>query len=181
MLPKVKEIPRDLGFIRQRDWVSFSEGNQQALDKLEASIKCKEIEPFFDILLCYKEGDALEIRKIEQQLKMADITLWKAGISSSNLQGSVLRELDQHLSRIWSMAVFFGSNGGPWEKEIIEDIILEFREEHRTVIPVILNGAAQVSNLKLPFYLRRLGAVDFRQNDPDPIQRLLLGVTKEDK
>jgi TIR domain len=177
LLPGVKEIPRELGFIRQRNFVSFGEGSQQALDKLEASIKCKKIEPFFDIILCYREEDTLEIREIEKQLKMADINLWKAGISSSNLHGSVLRELDRHLSRIWSMAVFVGNNGGPWGKEVIEDIILEFREEHRIVIPVILNSAAQVSDVKLPVYLRRLGAVDFRQTEPDPRKQLIWGIT----
>ncbi|MBN4003275.1 toll/interleukin-1 receptor domain-containing protein [Nostoc sp. LPT] len=181
LLPGITEIPRDLGFIRQRNWVSFSEGNQQALDKLEASIKSKNIEPFFDILLCYKDEDMFEVREIGQQLKTADITLWKEGISYSNLQSSVLREFDKHLPRIWSMAVFIGSNGGPWEEELIEDIIVDFRLQKRKVIPVILNSAAQVDDSKIPVYLRRLGVVDFRQNDPDPVQRLLLGITNEEK
>ncbi|MDJ0717984.1 MAG: toll/interleukin-1 receptor domain-containing protein [Prochloraceae cyanobacterium] len=191
LLPGITEIPQELRFIRQRNWVSFNEGNHQALDKLEASIKRKKIEPFFDVLLCYKQEDLFEIREIGQQLKMADIALWKAGlnssnfpgISSSNLQGSVLRELEQHLdrTRIWSMAVFVGSSGGPWEKEVIEDIILDFRDAHLKVIPVILSSVAQAGDLKLPVYLRRLGAVDFRQNDPDPMQRLLLGITQEEK
>ena len=38
LLPGIKEVPKELGFVRQRNWISFDEGHHQALDKLEASI-----------------------------------------------------------------------------------------------------------------------------------------------
>jgi len=177
LLPGTKEIPQNLGFLQQRHWVSFDKGVNQALNEIESGIRRKPVEPFFDVLLCYKEEDILEVRQIESQLQSAEIHSWKAGLSTSSLQLSVLRQLDQHLARIWSIAVFVGNNGGPWEQDIIADLILEFREDHRPVIPVILKSVLPEGKLSLPVYLRKLGRVDFRQEDPEPMKRLLLGIT----
>ena len=182
LLPGIKEIPKELGFIRQRNWVSFDEGNyQEALDKLEASIKGQQIQPFFDAIFCYRGEDLPEIQEIEKQLKIAEINLYKGGLSTSNLNPSVVNELDEKLTRIWSMIVFIGTNGHPCDKDIIADIIFEFRDAHGIVIPTILSNVEPTKEVKLPVYLRTSGAVDFRQKSPDPLQRLLLGITKEEK
>ena len=127
-----------IGFLEQRHWVSFDKGFNQALNEIEAGIRRKPVRSFFDALVCYKEEDRSEAKQIEPQLKSAEVHLWGSGLSTSSLQLSVLGKLDQDLSRIWSMIVFIGNNGYPWEQDIIGDIILEFREIHRPVILVIL-------------------------------------------
>ncbi len=178
-LPGLKEIPQELGFLEQKHWVSFDPSVNQALNDIESAIQGKPVDPFFDTLLCYKEEDAPEVRRIESQLKEAQIHTWRTGLSESSLQLAVLRELDPQLARIWSIAVFVGQNGGPWENDIIADLILEFREDHRPVIPVVLNTVLG-DELRLPVYLRRLGRVDFRNPEPNPLNRLLQGITGEE-
>jgi len=65
LLPGMTEVPRELGFLSIRDWVPLEEVNNQSLDELEASIQGRKvIEPFFDILLCYREENSKEIRDI---------------------------------------------------------------------------------------------------------------------
>jgi hypothetical protein len=71
-----------------------------------------------------------------------------------------------------------GSGSAPWKQDIVADVILEFREAHRPVIPVILNTAPN-GEIRLPVYLRRLGLVDFRISEPKPLERLVLGITEE--
>ena len=43
------------------------------------------------------------------------------------------------------------------------------------VIPVILADAPQKP--KLPLFLREMTWVDFRKNEPDPLQQLIWGIT----
>ncbi|BAZ36748.1 hypothetical protein NIES4101_26680 (plasmid) [Calothrix sp. NIES-4101] len=178
LLPGIKEVPNDLRFLKLRNWVSFDDGNYQALNKLEASIRRKLVEHFFDVILCYREENASEVKQIAHQLNTFGFNLWPVDLSTSTLQASLLERLDQQLERIWSMAVFVGNNGGPWEREVIADIILDFREQHRRVIPIILSSVAQTKELKLPVYLRRLGSVDFRKEEPEPIKCLFSGITE---
>ncbi len=179
LLPGVEEIPNELGFLKQKHWVSFSDGVHNALHEIESGVRGKPAAPFFDVLLCYEHENGLEVREVERQLKDAYIYPWRDGLDSSSLQLKVLRELDEQLERIWSLAVFVSSDTGPWDQDIVADLILEFRESHRPVIPVILNSAPD-QEFNLPVYLRRLGRVDFRQNQPSSLDRLILGISDEE-
>jgi hypothetical protein len=177
LLPGVddNDIPPELGFLKQKHWVSFNNGRNKALHEIESGVRGTPAAPYSDVLICYKDDDLLLAREIELQLKKDEIDTWKTGLNSSYLQLSVLRELDEQLDRIWSLAVCVGDSGGPWEQDIVADLILEFREAHRPVIPVILSNAPD-DDIRLPVYLRRLGFVDFRRQEPVPIDRLVLGI-----
>jgi len=157
--------------------VTFDGGAYSALQGIESGVRGILASPFFDVLLCYSNDDVPEVRQIEAQLTTSNIHPWKGGLNSSLLQLSVLRDLDRQLDRIWSLAVIVGRNSGPWEQDIIADLILEFREKHRPVIPVVLPTAPN-NELNLPVYLRRLGRVDFRLPDPPAFDRLLSGITE---
>ena len=182
LLPGIEKLPNDLGFLNQRYRVSLeTEKINYALDKIESGIKGRKVSPFSDVLLCYKQENAIEVRCIEKQLKEAGISVWKTGLNSSSLQSSVLGQLQKDFARIRSLALFIGDSGGPWESEIISDIILDFRESRRPVIPTLLKDLDVEKELDLPIYFRRVGRVDFRITDPDPVKRLLLGITGEDR
>lgn len=177
LLPGVHTIPDSLGFLNQKHWVSFDNGAYNALQEIESGVRGAPASPFFDVLFCYSNDDVLEVREIETQLMEKNVHPWNGGLNASALQLSVLRDLDKYLDRIWSLAVIVGRNTGPWEQDIIADLILEFREGHRSVIPVVLNTAPK-NELNLPVYLRRLGRVDFRLQDPPPFDRLVSGITE---
>jgi hypothetical protein len=161
--------------------VSFANGidDVEALDKLESGITQQKLKSLpktsghFDVWLCYKEEDQLEVKQIGEQLKERQIRpwmdLWEAspGISWQQL-------LAKQIAQINSVAVFIGNNGGSWQREEIESFIWEFIELGRPVIPVILPSVLQEP--ELPIYMRRRTRVDFRQKDPDPITQLSRGI-----
>jgi hypothetical protein len=179
-LTEVQETPVQLDFIGERLWVSLENGIPKALDDIESGIKGEKVNPFFEALLCYREEDGNEVKQIEKELKAAELNLWGKGLSNSMMQGRLLKELDKHQSRISSMIVFIGKTEGVWEKEVIEDIILEFRDKHLPVIPVILKSLEQEPVPKLPVYIRRVGKVDLREKEPDPIRQILYGITGDE-
>jgi hypothetical protein len=175
LLPGIKEVPPELRFIKQKHWISFEEINNQALDDLESSIKCQRVSPFFDTILCYEDRDICEIQEIENQLKVAGVNLWKSGISPLHLH-TMYRELEVSRTRIYSMVIFVGNNGGPWESELIYDIMVYFRMQKCIVIPVILSSLVQTQEPDLPIPIATSGKVDFRKQEPEPLQRLLQGI-----
>jgi len=175
LLPGVDEVPAELGFLKQKHWVSFHNGVHNALHEIESGVRGTPASPFFDILFCFNGEDIGEVREIERQLIEAQLHPWKDGVNASALQLSVLRELDKDFERISSLAVFVGRDSGPWEQDIVADLILEFRERHRPVIPVILTSANEKP--KLPVYLRRLGHIDLKDEATVALDRLAFGIT----
>ena len=179
LLPGVEEAPGDFLFLKQRNWVSFKNGVHDALHGIESAVRGAPAAPFFDVLLCYSEMDVREIRTIESLLRRLQVKTWKDGLNASALSGKALGQFEKDRDRIASMAVFVGIGPAPWEQEIVADIIVEFREQRRPVIPVIL-GTVVPTEPFLPVYLRRVGRVDFRLADPAPLDRLLLGIAAEE-
>lgn len=179
LLPGVNEddIPKELGFIKVKHWVSFSNGRNKAMGDIESGIRGEPANPFSDVLLCYSDDDLPEVRSIESQLQKFGIDTWRHGLNVSSLQLKVLTAIDEQLNRIWSLAVCIGSGDAPWKQDIVADLILEFREAHRPVIPVILNTASD-RDIRLPVYLRRLGLVDFRGAEEKQLERLVVGITE---
>ena len=175
LLPGVDEVPIELGFLEQKHWVSFRNGVHKALHDMESGVRGAPAAPFFDILFCFNGEDVAEVRGIEKHLEEAQLHPWKEGLNASALQLSVLRELDKDFERISSLAVFVGRDSGPWEQDIVADLILEFREHHRPVIPIILTSANEKP--KLPVYLKRLGYIDLRDGATETLDRLTFGIT----
>ena len=179
LLPGAKEseIPDELGFLKIKYWVSFDGGHPNALHEIESGVRGALAAPFSDVILCYNDDDLPEILSLDRQLKNSGVDTWRFGLNASSLQLKVLTDVDEQLNRIWSLAVCIGKGIPPWKQDIIADVILEFREAHRPVIPVILETAPD-GDIRLPVYLRRLGVVDFRRSDPVTLDRLVLGITE---
>jgi hypothetical protein len=64
---------------------------------------------------------------------------------------------------------------GPWQREELDAFLREFVDRGCPVIPVLLPDAP--AKPALPVFLRSMIWVDFRVKEPDPLQRLLWGIT----
>src|SRR5262249_31483035 len=74
--------------------------------------------------------------------------------------------------------VFVGPNGiGPWQDRELDAFLREFVRRHCPVIPVILRG--NTAPPALPPFLGGMTWVDFRKRNPDPLERLIWGITGE--
>lgn len=84
--------------------------------------------------------------------------------------------VEEQIEEIKSAAVFVGRSGvGPWQEMEVRTLLSEFVKRKCPVIPVILADAPQKP--KLPLFLREMTWVDFRKNEPDPLQQLIWGIT----
>ena len=86
--------------------------------------------------------------------------------------------LEEQIGTIKSAAVFVGKNGrGPWQDKELEAFMREFVNRGCPVIPVLLSDAPEKP--QLPIFLKGMTWVDFRKQDPDPLERLIWGITGE--
>jgi hypothetical protein len=134
---------------------------------------------YFDVFLCYNTSDLLQVKKIGEQLKEHGILPW---LDEWELQPGLPWQpiLEQQIDQIKSAAVFVGENGsGPWQDMEIYALLRKFvnRRQIYPVIPVILSDCSHVP--KLPTFLESMKWVDFRLEDPDPLESLIWGITGE--
>jgi hypothetical protein len=132
-------------------------------------------EPVFDVFLCYNSADRPAVKRIAHQLRQAGILPWFDEWESRPGQ-PWQRQLEQQISTIRASAVFVGPAGvGPWQEQEIWGFLQEFSKRNLPIIPVVLPNAPSVP--KVPVLLGAMTWVDFRIDDPHPLQRLIWGIT----
>jgi TIR domain len=129
----------------------------------------------FDVFLCHHSPDKPSVALIAQKLQEMGVLpwldLWEL-IPGRPWQ----RELERQISNIKSAAVFVGMEGvGPWQQQELYGFLDEFVAREMPVIPVLLASAAKEP--VLPHFLRNMTWVDFRVAQPDPLERLVWGIT----
>jgi hypothetical protein len=133
----------------------------------------------FDVFLCHHGQDKPAVKQIGEQLKLHGILPW---LDEWELRPGLpwQRRLEEQISQIKTVAVFVGNSGvGPWEHQELDAFLREFVRRSCPVIPVLLPGAPQEP--ALPVFLKAMTWVDFRIQEPDPMQRLLWGITGKRK
>ncbi len=129
----------------------------------------------FDVFLCHNSEDKPQVKKIGNLLKERNLRPW---LDEWELRPGLpwQRLLEEQIEKIKAAAVFVGPSGiGPWQKMELEAFLREFVNRQCPVIPVILQGASQKP--QLPVFLKGFTWVDFRQDPPDPLERLIWGIT----
>jgi formylglycine-generating enzyme required for sulfatase activity len=144
----------------------------------DAGVAVKQPEQYsFDVFLCHNSEDKPQVKKIGNQLKERNFHPW---LDEWELRPGFpwQRLLEAQIEKIRAAAVFVGVSGiGPWQQMELEAFLREFVTRQCPVIPVILPGASQKP--KLPVFLASFTWVDFRQDQPDPLERLIWGMTGE--
>jgi hypothetical protein len=150
---------------------------QRERDTAASSLQGKIETGDFDVFLCHNSVDKTAVESIGEQLKARGILPWlddwelRPGISWQ-------RTLEEQIGQIKSAAVFVGSAGfGPWHQQELEAFLREFVERGCPVIPVVLPDAPKKP--ALPIFLKGMTWVDFRAASPDPLERLIWGITGE--
>jgi hypothetical protein len=134
----------------------------------------------FDVFLSHNGKDKPAVEHIARLLR--DEYDQKVWLDKWNLvPGEAWQEgLENALDDCQTFAVFLGPSGiGPWENEEMRSAIEErVQDPKRRVIPVLLPGAPDNRDLKLPRFLRRATWVDFRSglDDKDALYRLYCGI-----
>lgn len=138
-------------------------------------IKRKRAAGAFDVFLCHNWADKPAVKSIAVDLKARGILPW---LDEWELPPGQPWQplLEQQIGSIRSAAVFVGAAGmGPWQEQELYSLLREFVSRRSPVIPVCLLDAPDKP--ELPIFLRAMTWVDFRLRDPDPIERLVWGIT----
>lgn len=129
----------------------------------------------YDVFICYNTEDELAVMQIGKQLKARGILPWfdevdqRPGIPWQTQQ-------EQQIEKIKSAAVFVGQNGiAPWQQMQVYAFLQQFVQRGCPVIPVLLEDSPKKPSL--PVFLGNMTWVDFRRQEPEPMGRLLWGIT----
>jgi formylglycine-generating enzyme required for sulfatase activity len=129
----------------------------------------------FDVFLCHNSQDKEEIIEIAEKLEEKALKPW---LDEWALQPGLpwQPELEYQIQNIKAAAVFVGESGiGPWQEMEISAYLREFIRRKCPVIPVLLPNVGKTP--ELPLFLRGNVWVDFRRTRPDPMERLIWGIT----
>lgn len=133
----------------------------------------------FDVFLSHNGKDKPIVERIARLLEARGLKVW---LDKWNLVPGEpwQEEIETALDESETIAVFTGSHGiSPWENMEMRSAIEEHvRDKNRRVIPVLLPGAPEYKDLKLPRFLKHFGFVDFRTgaDDADALYRLECGI-----
>jgi len=142
-----------------------------ANDILQRKIKSGE----FDVFLCHNSADKPAVKEIGERLKKQGILPW---LDEWELPPGQpwQRLLEQQIEQVKSVAVFVGGKGiRPWQQEELEAFLRQFVKRGCPVIPVVLKDAPEKP--ALPIFLEGRTWVDFRKDEPEPMKRLIWGIT----
>ena len=135
----------------------------------------------FDVFLSHNSKDKPAVETIAHKLQATyGLKCW---LDKWNLiPGEPWQEaLEDALDDCQTVAVFVGPNTvSPWENEEMRSALeVRVHDKTRRVVPVLLSGAPDNRDLKLPRFLTRLTWVDFRTSldDVDALYRLYCGIT----
>jgi len=140
-----------------------------------AQLESKRKAGAFDVFLCHNVSDKPAVIQIGRQLMSHGILPW---LDEWELPPGTpwQRVLEEQISRIRAAAVFVGPSGiGPWQRHELDGFLRELNTRGCPVIPVVLPSAGAVPDL--PLFLRGITWVDFRGAAPDPMARLIWGIT----
>lgn len=129
----------------------------------------------YDVFLSYNKKDRDRVIAIGEQLKDFGISPW---FDEWDLRPGLpwKSSLEEDVPNIKSAAIFIGEAGlGRWQRREIEVFLDEFVRRGCPVIPVLLPNTPDKPELT-PF-LRTMTWVDFRRSDPNPMGRLIWGIT----
>ena len=156
------------------------QAQEQQVPALAESVQQQELKrkralSQFDVFLCHNSADKPAVKRIAELLKQAGVLPW---LDVWELPPGQPWQplLEQQIDNIKAAAVFVGSAGlGPWQEQEMYGFLEEFVKRKVPVIPVLLSDAPAAP--KLPIFLRAMTWVDFRADDPDPMEQLVWGIT----
>lgn len=171
------EIEKELASVPQKLVQAMDQAadTQRELEVATSIITGKSETDDFDVFLCHHGEDKAEVKNIGEQLKERGLLPW---LDEWELQPGLPWQplLEKQIEKIKSVAVFVGKSGmGPWQQRELYAFLSEFVNRSCPVIPVLLPGIP--SEPQLPLFLKGMTWVDFRKPEPDPMERLIWGIT----
>jgi GTPase SAR1 family protein/nucleotide-binding universal stress UspA family protein len=138
-----------------------------------AVLRGREDVDEYDVFISYNWRDKDAVRSIAQQLRNRGLRPW---MDERQLRPGVpwQSELEEIIARVPAAALVIGAQRGPWQTREIHAFIDQSVNRDCAIVPVLLPGA---DTADLPIFLRGLTWVNLAVPEPDPIDKLVWGVT----
>jgi hypothetical protein len=152
-----------------------SDNNSSQKEPLMSNTPKPQGKQEFDVFLCHNSKDKPEVKQIARVLEALEVVPW---LDEWELRPGWpwQRALEEQIEHVKSAAVFVGIDGiGPWQDMEMRAFLNQFVRRNCPVIPVLLKDAPMEP--ALPPFLQEMTWVDFRKKDPDPMERLIWGIT----
>ena len=131
----------------------------------------------YDVFLCHNSKEKKEVERLRELLRERGISAWLDQYDFEPFR-PWQEQLEEIISQIKSAAVFIGSSGvGPWADIEMKEFIVEFAQRNLRMGLVILPGCPEDLIQSVPRFMKKFHRVDFRQQDPDPMEQLIWGIT----
>jgi nucleotide-binding universal stress UspA family protein len=117
----------------------------------------------FDVFLCHNSEDKPKIERLARRLERLGIRPWFDKWHAPP-GTDWFWEINRQMSNVRCAAVFIGRDGlGPWQREEIGGLLVEFVRRKSPVIPVVLRDADDP--LQIPAFLQTKTWVDLRKRN----------------
>ncbi|MEH2356116.1 GUN4 domain-containing protein [Nostoc sp.] len=131
-----------------------------------------------DVFLCHNSKEKAQVEKIRAQLLQEGIDAWLDKYDFQPFR-RWQDQLEEIIPQVKAVALFLGSSGvGPWADIEMKEFLVEFAKNHKLRIGlVILPGCPDKLIDTVPRFLKGFHWVDFRLQNPDPMEQLIWGIT----
>ena len=170
----VPSVPREIPLPDAAMAAAAAARDAEAL-RIRRDLERKRASAEFDVFLCHNWADKPAVVRIADRLETCGILPW---LDERELPPGQPWQplLEKQIANIKAAAVFVGAAGiGPWQEQELNGFLREFVSRQSPVIPVLLQDAPQKP--ELPIFLRAMTWVDFRVKEPEPLARLIWGIT----
>jgi len=133
----------------------------------------------YDVFLSYHSKDRAQVEAIAERLKEQGILPWLDQWDIPPFTDWI-DALDKAIRTIGVAAICCGAGAlGPWQKMEIKGLLNRAarRRQKLRLGMVILPGCRR--RPRVPVFLEAFQSVDFRKQDPDPMEQLIWGITGE--
>ncbi|MCP4660593.1 MAG: protein kinase [bacterium] len=131
----------------------------------------------YDVFLCYHGQARTAVEDVARRLRLRGLSPW-LDVWELRPGRPWQRLVEEQIQKIGAAAVFVGEEGlGPWQDLEIAALLRQFVKRGCSVIPVILPECRKIP--ELPAFLESMTWVDLRRTTPDPLERLIWGITGE--
>ncbi|WP_211175932.1 GUN4 domain-containing protein [Brasilonema sp. UFV-L1] len=131
----------------------------------------------YDVFLCHNSKEKQHVERIREQLKQQGILAWLDKYDFEPFR-PWQDQLEEIIPQIKAVAVFIGSSGvGPWANIEMREFLVEFAKRQLRMGLVILPDCPQELIDSVPRFIRSFHWVDFRQQQPDPMEQLIWGIS----
>ncbi len=143
----------------------------------EAWVTMRRATKNYDVFMSYNVADEKAVEQIARQLIANGIMPWL--FKWDEVKGHPFQhEITDAIKHCkLAGAIFQGDSGaGPWQKEEVDVLIAETKSRpFFNVVPVILPETTKTPNF--PDFVASRSYVDFRQEEPDPLQDLIRAIS----